>query len=248
MYWANEISNARRRAFEITSGNDPVDVISKDARKPMAQLKPCNSGSARKSKKPRWLRIVTKNLVLLVVLISSLEMIRRVVLLSSRGGGNTVENLGGSITELENFVDSVVKTMQVQLNAIDRKVEESIGLVRKEFDEKMEETELKLMGLDARSNVFENFINGYRKKSLLTMEEFDDFFEEFSRRRKKNRGGVNGDEEVSLDEIMVYTRGIVVNEIERHAADGLGMVDYALALGGGRVVEHSEPYEGSSGG
>lgn len=31
-------------------------------------------------------------------------------------------------------------------------------------------------------------------------------------------------------------------EIEKHAADGLGRVDYALASGGGFVIKHSEPF------
>ncbi|KAI3850070.1 hypothetical protein MKX03_028026 [Papaver bracteatum] len=35
---------------------------------------------------------------------------------------------------------------------------------------------------------------------------------------------------------------IVEKEIEKHAADGLGMVDYALASGGGMVLDHSEPF------
>ena len=31
-------------------------------------------------------------------------------------------------------------------------------------------------------------------------------------------------------------------KIERHAVDGLGMVDFAVGTGGGRVVHHSEGY------
>lgn len=48
--------------------------------------------------------------------------------------------------------------------------------------------------------------------------------------------------DVNLDEIMALTRDIVMKEIEKHAADGLGRVDYALASGGAKVVRHSEPY------
>ena len=40
----------------------------------------------------------------------------------------------------------------------------------------------------------------------------------------------------------MFARDIVWKEIEKHAADGLGRVDYALASGGAKVVRHSEPY------
>lgn len=43
-----------------------------------------------------------------------------------------------------------------------------------------------------------------------------------------------------LDEVRVIARDIVMGEIEKHAADGLGRVDYALASGGGYVTRHSK--------
>ena len=46
----------------------------------------------------------------------------------------------------------------------------------------------------------------------------------------------------SLDDIRAVTRWLVEAKIERHAADGLGMVDFAMGTGGGRVVHHSEGY------
>ena len=48
--------------------------------------------------------------------------------------------------------------------------------------------------------------------------------------------------EVSLDEIRMTNRDMVEKEIQRHAADGLGRVDYALSSGGAMVVRHSEPF------
>ncbi|KAK4410866.1 SUN domain-containing protein 1 [Sesamum angolense] len=82
----------------------------------------------------------------------------------------------------------------------------------------------------------------FRTKSLLSKEDFGEFFEEFKKAMENPAGGVGG--EVSLDEIRDYAREIVEKEIERHAADGLGMVDYALASGGGMVLRHSQPYGG----
>lgn len=43
-----------------------------------------------------------------------------------------------------------------------------------------------------------------------------------------------------LDEAKAVAREIVMEEIEKHAADGLGKVDYALAATGGSVTRHSE--------
>ncbi|GJZ37394.1 hypothetical protein Tco_0583585 [Tanacetum coccineum] len=40
---------------------------------------------------------------------------------------------------------------------------------------------------------------------------------------------------------------VVEKEIGRHAADGLGRVDYAVASGGASVKKHSEAYVGGSG-
>ncbi|KAI4302719.1 hypothetical protein MLD38_038436 [Melastoma candidum] len=45
----------------------------------------------------------------------------------------------------------------------------------------------------------------------------------------------------SNNEVLHMTREMVQEEIEKHAADGIGMADYALASGGATVLRHSEP-------
>ena len=45
---------------------------------------------------------------------------------------------------------------------------------------------------------------------------------------------------LSLDDFWAVAKNIVEAEIDKHSADGLGRVDYALGTGGGRVVGHSE--------
>lgn len=146
----------------------------------------------------------------------------------------------GRVYEVERFVKTTMKAMQVQVDAVDKKLEDKIGTMRKEVDEKIEkkgeEVELKLKAFEVRGDVFDKFMSEFSGKSMLSKEEFADFFEGFMKNRR------NG--EVSLDEIKDYARDIVEREIERHAADGLGMVDYALASGGGKVLAHSEPYGG----
>lgn len=45
-----------------------------------------------------------------------------------------------------------------------------------------------------------------------------------------------------VDEVRAVAREIVREEIEKHAADGLGRADYALAAGGGYVTRHSQAH------
>ncbi|KAJ7297169.1 hypothetical protein O6H91_Y076000 [Diphasiastrum complanatum] len=56
------------------------------------------------------------------------------------------------------------------------------------------------------------------------------------------RASDNRDTNLSLDDLRAVARQIVRLELEKHAADGIGRVDYALASGGGKVIGHSEPY------
>ncbi|KAL2478122.1 Protein SAD1/UNC-84 domain protein 1 [Forsythia ovata] len=210
------------------------------------------TGASRKSskvEKPRWLTvmsIITKNFALLLVLLLFVQMIRWAVLNS---GHDTDDFSGisgdfdGKFAEMDKFVKKSLNAMQVQVEAIDRKYEKGISSIKNEFDEKLDnqgkKVDLKLKELDGRSELFEKFMGEFESKSLLSKEEFSDFFEEF---RKSKKNGAGQGDEVSLDEIRNYARNILEKEIQRHAADGLGMVDYALASGGGMVVRHSEPY------
>ncbi|XP_047950248.1 SUN domain-containing protein 1-like [Salvia hispanica] len=236
-----------------TNAGDTAAAILRDARKTSsAQIQAKKSGAAKKATKPRWLTVVsilTKNLALVVVLLGFVQMVRWTVMNSGGDVGDSSIMSGdfeGKLSEVEKFVKKTMKAMQVQMNALDHKVEDGISSVRKEFDEKFErkeaEVDLKLKALDVRSDAFEKFMDGFESKSLLSKEDFSEFFEEFKRTRK------GGKTEVNVDDIIKYAREVVLNEIEKHAADGLGMVDYALVSGGARVVKHSEPYGGKAGG
>ncbi|GFP93949.1 sun domain-containing protein 2 [Phtheirospermum japonicum] len=242
------VSDAENKDARLTAGETAAAIL-RDARKTPAQIPARKSASARKSTKPRWqtvISVITKNLALLVVLLGFVQMIRWVVMNSGREGEDISAISGdfeGKFSEVERFVKTTMKAMQVQLNAFDKKFEDGFVSVRKEFDEKIEmkgdEMDLKVKALDARSDAFEKFMDGFESKSLLSKEEFGKFFEEF---QKAAKNGASDHSEVSLDEIRNFAREIVEKEIERHAADGLGMVDYALGTGGGRVVRHSEQF------
>ncbi|KAL3623294.1 hypothetical protein CASFOL_032110 [Castilleja foliolosa] len=239
-------SDAENKDARLSSGEAAAAIL-RDARKTTAQIPARKSVSSRKSTKPPWQKfvsVITKNLALLVVLLGFFQMIRWVVMNSGREGEDISAISGdfeGKFSEVERFVKTTMKAMQVQLNAYDKKFEDGLVSVRKEFGEKIEkkgdELDLKVKALDARSDAFEKFMDGFGSKSLLSKEEFNEFFEEF---QKANGASDHG--EISLDEIRNFAREIVEKEIERHAADGLGMVDYALGPGGGRVVRHSEQF------
>lgn len=247
------LTESENRDTRLTAG-DTAAAILRDARKSPPQIQARKSGAARKSTKPRWLTaisILTKNLALMVVLLGFVQMVRWTVWNSGRDTGDLSIMSGdfeGKLSQVERFVEKTMKAMQVQVNAIDYKVEDRISSVRKEFDEKLEnkgaEVDLKLRALDVRSDAFEKFMDGFKSQSFLSKEGFSEFFEEFKKARKV--GGGDGPE-VSVDDIKDYARQIVLKEIERHAADGLGMVDYALESVGARVVRHSERFRGQVG-
>nr|GMC93659.1 protein SAD1/UNC-84 domain protein 1-like [Ipomoea batatas] len=208
------------------------------------------AGTAKKvpkPAKPRWLTIVsvvTKNLLLLMILVGFVEMVRRLVIDSRTGSSDGLAvmpgDFEGKLAEMEAFVKKTTKMMQVQVDVIDKKLENEIRIVKGEFSEKLEgkETELesKLKELDGRTGNLETLMSKTEATNWLSKEEFDKFLEEFKERKGSEISNVN------LDEVRVYAREIVEREIEKHAADGLGMVDYALASAGAMVVKHSEPY------
>lgn len=81
----------------------------------------------------------------------------------------------------------------------------------------------------------------FKDMGLLLRKEFDRLWNELKNIRRLD----GGDSDVNLDQIdriRVFVMDLIEKEMEKHAADGLGRVDYALASGGARVVRHSEPY------
>ncbi|KDO53802.1 hypothetical protein CISIN_1g044738mg, partial [Citrus sinensis] len=190
--------------------------------------------SSPKPEKPRWATVVsifTKNFLLLVAVLGLGQMIRRVYLKSGDSAG---AELGFSeferrITEVENFLKTTTKMMQLQVEVLDRKVESEMGGLRRERE---------LKKLEEKSEGLERTLSELKAVDWLSKEEFEKFFEEF----KKQKSGELSENDVSLDDIRVYAREIVEKEIEKHAADGLGRVDYALATSGAFVIKHSDAY------
>lgn len=209
-----------------------------------------------KPERPRWktiLSVFVKNLVLFTVVIGWILLVKELTTgkFKRRATDQEVNNapvFEGNFPKMEEFVTSMAKTMkmmQVQVDVIDRKIGEEIGTVKDEINEKIQiknmEMESKLKELDGRTLNLEKFTGelGGKMEKWLSKEEFNEFLEEF---RKDKRGDM-----LSLDDVRAFAKGIVEREIEKHAADGLGRVDYALAVGGGMVVKHSEPLGAAKG-
>ncbi|KAI5420794.1 SUN domain-containing protein 2 [Lathyrus oleraceus] len=196
-----------------------------------------------KSDKQRWVtvaRIFAKNFVLLAMLAGLVQLIRWFALKSGEGvvGGYTgLSEYEDRISEMEGLLKKTTKMIQVQVDVVDTKV----GGLRKEMDAKIEQQgaflENELKKLVTKSEKLERYLDELKVEDLLTKEEFEKFVEGLS------KGKGNSYEGAGLDEIREYARGVVETEIEKHAADGLGRVDYALANGGAAVVRHSDPYD-----
>lgn len=209
---------------------------------------PTRGRTTRKANpKPRWqtvLSVFTKNFLLLVVLLGFVQIIRKAVSPGSSGSDNAVsfssEEFEGRIAEVEKFLMTTTQMMQVQMDVVDRKIENEVSDLKtglRRIEERREAFERELGKLDGRTEGLEKALGELRSTEWLSKQDLGLFFDEL---RKKNKGLGNGD--LNLDEIRAVARGIVEKEIEKHAADGLGRVDYALSSAGATVVKHSEPY------
>ncbi|MCL7047937.1 hypothetical protein MKW94_009252 [Papaver nudicaule] len=200
--------------------------------------------ASRTPEKPFWktlLSVLIKNFLLLLILGGFVQMIWILALKS----GDSSE-ISGQIAEVEKFIDSTTKMMQIQVEVVERKIQSEVGGLRKEFTKKVEEKgakyETELKKLEAKADELGKSFGELKGSGILTKEDFDKFFVEFM---KNNAEG--SEKELSLDDIRAFAKEVIEKEIEKHAADGLGMVDYALASGGGRVLGHSEPFTHTKG-
>ncbi|KAJ0102717.1 hypothetical protein Patl1_05776 [Pistacia atlantica] len=201
--------------------------------------------AAAKQEKPRWLTVVsifTKNFMLLLVLLGLVQLVRKLALKDGDPTQLGFSEFERRIGDVEDFVRSTTKLMQVQIEVVDRKIESEIGGLRTEVSKNIEDKGvilgLELKKLEEKSEGLERTLSELKAVDWFSKEEFNRFVEG----TRKRSSGEFSENDVSLDDIRVYAREIVEKEIGKHAADGIGRVDYALASGGASVVKHSEPY------
>ncbi|XP_050218628.1 SUN domain-containing protein 1-like [Mercurialis annua] len=206
-----------------------------------------------KLEKPRWLTVLsvfTKNFMLLLVLIALVQMVRKLALDSPPSSGGNADYSShfaeseARTAEVESLVKKLVKMIQVQVEVVDKKIDSQVGGLRTEFDAKIHEKGLVLEELRGRFDELDKSFGDFKAVDWLSKEDFNKFVDDFL---NNNKGKDSQTHDINLDDIRAYARDIVIKEIEKHAADGLGMVDYALASAGAAPVKHSEPFSPAKG-
>eukprot|EP00250_Pteridium_aquilinum_P000794 c10958_g1_i1 orf=425-1921(-) len=151
-------------------------------------------------------------------------------------------SMEGQVAELEEILRKTTKMMQVQLDLVDMKIHKEVEGLRKELEEKIDEqgttfgTELRNMlakteGIEASLKVLMDAGFPSRQDVLNLITAVVD-----------ERAAEGSGEAFSLDDVRAVARRLVEVELDKHAADGIGRVDYALGTGGGKVVDHSEGF------
>ena len=163
-----------------------------------------------KPERPRWV-----TLVLLIVILGLVQMIRKLALKSA--DSSRVLDFE-RIVKVESSVKILGNKMQVQAEFVNKKIESEVEGEVNRF-EKLSEVLEKLGELGA--------------VEFLNKEDLDKIIDDLM----NVKGADNGDMEVTLDDIILTTRYMLLKEIQR-----LDRVDYALSSGGAMVVRHSEPF------
>nr|VDD46847.1 unnamed protein product [Brassica oleracea] len=203
-----------------------------------------------KNEKTPWTRVVrvfAKQLGALLLLAGLIQLVRKVVIketpLSSHSSFPIETEMG--LSELESriaAVDGLVKTtakmMQVQVEFLDKKMGGETRALRETMESTSSALEDELKKVDSRVDRLQASVEEVNSKPLVSREELERVYEEL----KKGKVDESSFSDVSIDELRAYAREIVEEEIGKHAADGLGRVDYALASGGAFVMDHSDPF------
>ncbi|KAL5719406.1 hypothetical protein ACHQM5_012187 [Ranunculus cassubicifolius] len=208
--------------------------------------RPRRKSVSKAPEKPKWQTVFSvfmKNFLLLIILLGLIQLIYKLFGSGYKDGilpPHRVSEIEGRIGEIDLLLKKTSKMVQVQFDVVDKKIENEVGGVRSELMKKVEEKgiilESELKKLEAKTDGLHKSLSELETFKFLTKEDLESFSEEL----KNSRGAERSDEPVSLDVIMNVARDIVFKEIEKHAADGLGRVDYALASGGAKVVSYSE--------
>uniref|UniRef100_A0ACD5VDQ9 Uncharacterized protein n=1 Tax=Avena sativa TaxID=4498 RepID=A0ACD5VDQ9_AVESA len=199
------------------------------------------------SGRPRWqtaLSVAAKNAALFAVLIYLGDQAWRwahPVPLAPLDQA-ALEGYNARVDDVEASLVRTFRMLQAQLEVVDRKIDGEVGAARGELAALLEEKRLALEGqlnlLGARADELNDALGGIKWMEFLRKHEFEAFLDEI----KETLGSDSGSE-VDLDKVRALARDIAMSEIEKHAADGIGRVDYALGSAGGRVVRYSEAYD-----
>ncbi|KAI5062954.1 hypothetical protein GOP47_0021501 [Adiantum capillus-veneris] len=151
-------------------------------------------------------------------------------------------SMEGQVAELEEILRKTTKMMQVQLDLVDMKIHKEVEGLRKELEEKIDVqattfgTELRNML--ARAEDIEASLKSLMNAGFPSRKDVLGLINAVVDERAAEGTG----KALSLDDVRAVARRLVEVELEKHAADGIGRVDYALGSGGAKVVDHSEGF------
>ncbi|KFK38465.1 hypothetical protein AALP_AA3G116400 [Arabis alpina] len=202
-----------------------------------------------KTEKDPWKRVVrvfAKRLGFLLMLVGLIQLVRKVTMkedtsLSSSFPIETemvLSELESRISAVDGFVKTTTKMMQVQVEFLDKKIESETRVLKQSIDSTSSELRSELKKIETRSEMLQASVDEVNAKPFVSREELERVYEEL----KKGNVVDSSVGDVSIDELRAYARDLVEKEIGKHAADGLGRVDYALGSGGAFVMDHSDPY------
>ncbi|KAL0736574.1 hypothetical protein Bca4012_012784 [Brassica carinata] len=233
----------RRVASSAANGTNATTTTS-------TQVRRTRKVAAPKSEKARWKRVVrifAKQLVALLIIAGLIQVARKVLSPSSSSPSSSSSSfetemafsgLESRIAEVDGLVKATTSTMQVQVELLDRKIEKEAKSLRGELEAKASAFQSELKKIESKTESLEKSVEEVNAKPFVSRDELEKVYEEL----KKGTVDDSAFSEVSIDELRAYARDMMEKEIEKHAADGLGRVDYALASGGGFVMEHSDPF------
>lgn len=230
---SKEPSHVSKRGDSSIGRSKDMLIIKKNLAMPNDSPRRRRTSRNPRSRFETILHILIKFLVLLSVLFWLGQQIWKWVDKSEHNSISTpfsAVEIEGRIWEVEASLKKMTKMTQVQLEVMDERgkqtVDKSVSLDRE------------LRNLVTRTNNLDKTISDLSRPGFLSKKEFDTFLSEL----KESKSVHDDSKDFSFDDITSYAKEVIIKEIEKHAADGLGRVDYALAAGGGRVTKHSEPF------
>lgn len=205
-----------------------------------------------KTEKAQWktvVRVFAKQFGALLLLAGLIQLIRKLTLKDTSLSSSSfpietemvLSELESRISAVDGLVKTTTKMMQVQVEFLDKKMESESRALRQTLDSTSSALQSELKKLESRTETLQASVDEFNAKPLVSREELERVYEEMK------KGKVH-DSAVNIDELRAYARDVVEKEIGKHAADGLGIVDYALASGGAFVMGHSDPFLVRNGG
>ncbi|XP_047096377.1 SUN domain-containing protein 1-like [Lolium rigidum] len=248
---SGEKTASKKDVGHAVRGESAVDKpkYSSEARKaafPSAATAEHRRKSASKQGNAKW-ETALSVLMKLCLLITAIAWIGQVLWRWQNGDLSFATlDMESRLSKVEGF-KKTTKMLQVQLDILDKKLGDEIGKAKmditKQFEDKGNKLETKMKALEGKTDMLDKSLTELRDMGLVSKKEFDEIVNQVNK-----KGGLDGTgTEITLDDVRLFAKEIVEMEIARHAADGLGMVDYALGSGGGKVVKHSEPFKKAKG-